>query len=441
MRRGLGSAIVFLQNTGDKQRYRDAVLACCLRDIGYDVQAEGTKGLYLYFAIGALGDEDYFIGPVIDRLLSGRCSDRLEQQLVDLLAAFAKDGNPIAAGALRTRYGQFAGKRRLSRRDCRDCRWEYVALVLLDIDGFAGFRRSVTDMGLYIQRVPSGRDDVDLDCLIPAAKQRFGGQRVSEFLDPTSDVRRTAREQDAVSALAGAMAADEAARQAHRQSQVQPTTADGVHHWARESVANGRRYGSVSHAFRKASDAEKVKLAHAVLSEPDDAVRGWMLRAFWRQPFPLGPGPLLPYLESDDERLRDAAIGVLGVSQDAAVHAAAVRLLQVKGLDSGGLALLEANYRRSDDTVIADAAHRYRRSLPHHIVMDLRDIYGNHRSARALPVLLRAYREGDCGYCRWWVVQAMQHCGVLPDDIVDECQFDSYDGTRRLASRLIARRP
>ena len=132
----------------------------CLRDIAYYVQIEGTKGLYLYFAICAIGDIEYFIGPVIDRLLSGRHSSRssdLEQQLVDLLACFAKDGNQSAIEALHDRYSQHASKQRLSRiLGLGGYRWQYVALSLLDIDGFAGFRRYLTDVGQYILRVPDG---------------------------------------------------------------------------------------------------------------------------------------------------------------------------------------------------------------------------------------------------------------------------------------------
>jgi len=114
-------------------------------------------------------------------------------------------------------------------------------------------------------------------------------------------------------------------------------------------------------------------------------------------------------------------------------------MLRTKGVASGGLTLLDANYRRTDDQVIADAVRRSR-TMPHHVVMGLRDIYLHHRSVKALPVLLRAYTDGDCACCRSQIVQAIVHCRVLPDQILKECQFDSYDDTRKLTRRLIARR-
>ena len=442
IRRGLGSAIVFLQNVDDKPGYRDIILSYCLRDIGYDVQSEGSKGSYLYFAICAIGDTDYFLGPIIDKFLSGRCRDRLDLQLIDLLVCFAKDGNLTAIQALHARYAQFAARRRLSRGPINwvGPQWEYLAIALLDIDGFSGFKRYITDVGQYILRTPDGRDDPDYDWFIHVATDRFGERRVAAFLDPTNDRRRTVHEQDAVSVLAHTMSEDDA-RQAHRHRRVnQPLTATDVREWALDSVAGGRRYGSISHAFNKgATEAEKLKLAEAIQDEPDETIRGWMLGAYYRKPFPLGPKPLLSYLDSSDERLRDAAVGVLRVCRDDAIHDTALRLLTTQGLDSGGLALLEANYRRSDEAVIADALRRFHRHLPHHIVMDLRDIYDYHRSVHALPILLRAYREGECGHCRWWIVKAMQRSRILPKDIVDECRFDSYTNTRNLAGQIIAR--
>ena len=88
-------------------------MSCCLRDLGCHTQSEGSKGPYLYFAIHALGDTDYFMNPVIVKFLSARHRDRLAQQLIDLLLWFARDGHPAAIGALHAKYAQFAAKRRL----------------------------------------------------------------------------------------------------------------------------------------------------------------------------------------------------------------------------------------------------------------------------------------------------------------------------------------
>ena len=60
LRWGLGSAIVELKNAENKRAYRDILLRRCLRDIAYDWQSEGTKGHYLYVALLASGEPEYY---------------------------------------------------------------------------------------------------------------------------------------------------------------------------------------------------------------------------------------------------------------------------------------------------------------------------------------------------------------------------------------------
>ncbi|MDR1701628.1 MAG: hypothetical protein LBR56_02500 [Sporomusaceae bacterium] len=48
----------------------------------------------------------------------------------------------------------------------------------------------------------------------------------------------------------------------------------------------------------------------------------------------------------------------------------------------------------------------------------------------------RQNQKGDCSYCRYGIVKAMKYCGILPDNILEECLYDSYDATRKMAKRL-----
>lgn len=70
----------------------------------------------------------------------------------------------------------------------------------------------------------------------------------------------------------------------------------------------------------------------------------------------------------------------------------------------------------------------------------LRHIYSKHRSSTCGDVLIHAYKNGECSYCRSKIVIAMAKSDVLPDKILFECQYDSYDETRRYAQRLMKRR-
>lgn len=117
--------------------------------------------------------------------------------------------------------------------------------------------------------------------------------------------------------------------------------------------------------------------------------------------------------------------------------------LAVEFLESGytecGLSLLKKNWKKSDDPLIRNVVMKSQR-VSHPMQMDLRDIYLEHKSADCGDVLIHAYRNGDCSFCRSEIVKAMGKNGVLTNKILIECKDDSYDMTRKFANGLIRRR-
>ena len=69
----------------------------------------------------------------------------------------------------------------------------------------------------------------------------------------------------------------------------------------------------------------------------------------------------------------------------------------------------------------------------------IRDIYTKHRSKSCGDILEHVYRHGECSYCRWGIVEAMWKSRVLSPGILNECLYDSYDETRKLATRITKR--
>ena len=67
LRRGLGNAIIELNENPDRARYHDIVLRYCLRDIAYDTQVEGTKGYYLYTAIKTFDNPELFLNKIAEK--------------------------------------------------------------------------------------------------------------------------------------------------------------------------------------------------------------------------------------------------------------------------------------------------------------------------------------------------------------------------------------
>lgn len=125
IRRGIGSAIIELRQNDNREKYKEIVCRCCLKDIGYDIQVEGTKGYYLYTAISALKCKDEFL-EIISKAYMERLPYRLMQQLTDILLLYVQDGSSKAKTVLGNKYSQL--KERLTKNLSAFhiiCKWNY----------------------------------------------------------------------------------------------------------------------------------------------------------------------------------------------------------------------------------------------------------------------------------------------------------------------------
>jgi len=438
LRLGLGSAIVELKNSENKTEYREIVQRYCLRDISYDWQAEGSKGYYLFQAISFYSEIDYFEISMIEKYLS-RCENRLFYQLTEILSHLARNGSSLSKETLNKKYNYFASKKSqiINATVDEGFQWNLVATSLLSIDGLAAFKRYVTDLGKLLEESPKNKHVLYYyDWLITEAECMFGKKRTSIFLE------KMYKNSAAVKALVDTLRADDQLSNQQQESfEHKQITIEKILQAANEAaIKEFEHYGAVTRLrqvfMKNASDEDILKLACAVLCEENDSAKGFLLRLFLHKPFPLGPAPLIECALSNNKVLSENAIALLEEFKDKRIHNLAIELLTTRGLNSFALGLLKKNYKKTDDDVI----YRFVKKLtkvPQHVQRDIADIYCSHRSLVAYPTLLHVYQRGECSHCRERVLKAMIHCGVLPHCILEECLYDSYEGTRILAKRLI----
>lgn len=439
LRRGLGSAIVELKNNENREQYRDIVLRYCLRDIAYDTQVEGTKGYYMYTAIKTFDNPKIFLDKIAEKF-EKRLYWRLAEQLCNTLYCFSNDGYKVAGEALEKKYNELKNRLPSMRNYRLDfCERElFEKLMINKLDGgFKSFKQCINDMGEIIAK--RGKNDcLFYDWFFDEAKDKFGEKRVNAFIDEMS------KKPMAVKLLADAIQSDKTSREQYQQTEEQEKiTVDILINAAKDAVLAENPYGAImryrQRFMKNASEDEILELANAALHEKDETVKGLLLRLFWRRPFPLEITPLLQYVQSDNEYLVEAAVKILEEVKDERIHDVAIMLLKEKGIKSSAFGLLKKNYKKPDDEIIY-AAIKKSGKVPQWVQSDINDIYLNHRSANALPALLRTYQKGECSHCRYDAVKAMKHCRVLPDEILEECQYDSYEDTRKYAKLLIARK-
>ena len=435
LRCGIGSAIIELKKSPHRDKYKEVVLRCCLKDIGYDVQSEGTKGYYLYTAICALGCQNEFFNPIAESYMK-RLPHGLEQQLTDILQAYVWSGSEKAAEILRNKYNQLKEnlmkQKSFPYRYCEREQFEELMIVSMNLGHWESFQRAVDDAGSIIL---ARKDDLCsyYDWFLHCSESRFGKDRVWEYFNNKNASPN-------VHAFVSKFQKVEQIRSNH-QAEQKPVTLELLLEEVQKHSLGQRPYGIMRYCMQFAREAGKeefIQLAKYIESEHDIFVQTQFLRVFARVDYPLDIDFLISLAQSESSDLRQAAIAVLERLKDDRIHRLAIKLFE-SGDEESGLSLLKNNWKKSDDLLIQKAVLKSR-CVTHSMQMDLRDIFSKHRSASCGDVLYHAYRNGECAYCRSGIVKAMGKNGVLADKVLIECQYDSYDETRRYSKRLIKKR-
>ncbi len=436
LRRGIGSAIIELQQNDNRERYKEIVYRCCLKDIGYDTQVEGTKGYYLYIAISALGCKGEFL-EAITKVYMERLPHRLMQQLTDILLSYVRGGSSEAATVLKNKYNQL--KERLMKQKSFPCRYcereqfEELMIATIDIGKWRAFKQCINDAGAIVR---TRKDDKCsyYDWFLSREEIQFGKSKAWRYLDFASATSKN------VHSFVSEYQKVELTRknyQAVRPPVTLEFLIDEVQQHSLDQSLSGI-IGRYMRFAREASKEEFINLAKYIETADNDFIKIQLLRIFRHVDYPLNKNFLIDLAHSNNLELCATATDALGRFKDEQIHDLAIEFLEAGNIEFG-LTLLKENWKKSDDPLIRKVVTKSRR-VPHYMQMDLRDIYSKHRSSSCGEILIHAYRNGECSFCRSEIVTAMGKNGVLTDKILLECQYDSYEETRQYASRLIKRR-
>ena len=452
LRRGLGSAIIELKNSPEREMYRDAVMKSSIKDIAYDTQVEGTKGYYLYTAIKTFDNHDEFLNHIAEKF-SKRLYWRLSEQLYDMLCCFSNDGYQAASEAFENKYNELIHRLPAARGYGNSCceREQLEKLMIRKMDsGFELFKQCVNDMGEMI--IKHGNDDcLWYDWFLTNAEERFG-KDIYVYIE--------GEENENIAAFNRAhkkSKPDESDRlnfkivtvndfiQSYRFEQSNSeeenvTTIEQLIDYAKElsSKADNTpfRIRPLSRKFAKHAKQEELKsLAHLAIDESSDFIKIALFHVFKFADFPLDIGLLLPYMTSENEDLLEIVVEVLSRIKDKRIHSFAIRLFNDKQVENA-IALLKTNFEIEDEALIRKHVMRSSR-VTHSIIMSITDIYRNYKSSTCGDILLHLYKNAECSHCRCNIVEIMINNEVIPKNVLKECLYDSYEETRELARKAL----
>lgn len=432
LRRGLGSAIIEISENSNHEKYYKTVLKCCLKNISNDNQTEGTKGHYLYTAICALGNKDKFEDVLIESFMK-RLKHNLFLQIADILMLYAEDGSTKSREALNGKYNYFIDKlpkqKSFSMWYCEREQFEYLLIWKVEKGKWLAFKKCIYDISTIMK---ARKDDLcsDYDWFLSHCEDTFGKAKVWNYLE------KAATTELSVHVFLDTQRNMEESREEYLRLHIEPVvTLESYISSAKEleddQYADVRMWSLGRHFLRRASQEDISSLVSYIENEPSNEVRANMLRIFRNIDYPGDIEELIKCAKSDCERLREISIESLKRFKSKRIHDFAINLIADGALDEG-LLLLIKNWRITDEAIIRKQILSTKK-VSHSLQQNIREIYSKRRSSSCKDILMHVYENGECTLCRMGIVKAMIINKVLSEKVLKECQFDSYEGTRKLA--------
>ncbi|KUP25427.1 hypothetical protein [Paenibacillus sp. DMB5] len=431
-KRGLGSSYLMLKESNNREKYRDIVLWCCLRNTCYDTQCEGGRGSFLYQAIFLYENKDYFEEAIIRKFMQKNLDMGLFSQLCELLYLFAADGSMKAREALYEKYNALLGS--LSRRNSSAVResLEWLSVWLTSLDGFPAFKSIVIQFGEYSL---NNSEAVNMDWFYSNAKNKLGAKRVDTFL------QSNAAKSDYVKAFLNSVI--HTVMQNERS--VEPPTLEKLIEAAKEKQSRFRSRGLALRFSRTATEDELLRLAEYAVQETDLEIKLELLWTFKKVRFPLDEQFIFELTESDNEAIRDVAFEMLQHVPSDRIHGYAIDLIKQRKELANALSLLCYCYTAEDETILLEGIQ----SLPvtyedgewHGVFMDVEKLLDNRPVKMNSSLFIYMYRQTLCSYCRHKLIKRMSKRKILSQEILEECVNDSYEDTRDFAVRKLGKKP
>ena len=446
LRKGLGRAVQHVRNSPPETVRADLAHACT-HFLGMNLQEEsGGRAEWLFSMIEASGEPDFYRRKVIEALEQmpdnpdpGDDSETFNE-LYRLLTEFAVRGNAESLVVMRRRFDTA----------CVLYQPYFGFYELFRIEGIDALLR------LMCREWKRIRDDETLwplDFEIEHAEEELGKEAVQAVLEKESLVNESVR---LCLERLRRKEAERLAWEAEREKSKKPLPrlpeliADLVEDWPRETewtddtleaaFLQRRSLFRRRHVYAKPT-SEELEFAFEQLLETTDP--GWqlcLLTAFVKETMPRLEPRLLSLCDAPLRPIRSEAVGAFSWITDPRVRAKGLELI-AKAPDFSdwyfGISLLENNYQPEDESLLL----RTLKSVPadidihdlHSIVMSLHGLAEANAGFSFEPILLWAYENSPCPYCRGKSVEQMIQRNIATKKLLEECRDDSYERTRKLA--------
>ncbi|MFE4573099.1 hypothetical protein [Paenibacillus chitinolyticus] len=183
----------------------------------------------------------------------------------------------------------------------------------------------------------------------------------------------------------------------------------------------------------RAFKEDLFKAADDLLKEEHPKKLEAYLSIFVKPAFPLDPQKIIELAQSQNKRLRSAAIHALRNLKDERIHRLAVQLICQRETEVEALELFTFNYEENDLPLLEHVAFKkHNKHSFHNMELDMVNIFEKHPTASCQKIMIELYHKGLCSPCRRRAVEIMLANDILPASLRDEIRYDCNPDIREL---------
>lgn len=409
IKRGTGETHLLMKDN-PKVDFSSDIIKAALTNLSYDNQSEGSRADYVFELI-QLSNQKEKIRQVILKALSTERKDTWAlDQLFDITALFAKQGDKEAKKAIYKRY---------YKKTIQGSEWVGQD-ALLEIDGLEGLKHIAETKGKVILKDPEEWEDswtVDYfqeqNPTIKVYKELEKASKSNEYIKTYLDTIKK--------------------HKAKFQKRERPKYNYQI---ITERINNKVIVPLPPAGVKELSKTDIKKLADDFLKETDRLKLEKYMRVFDRVKYPYDYQPLLTLAKSKnkkDDRLVEYAAGTLKYFSGADIREFAIEKLKKVKIPSDYLDLLVSNYKKGDFKLLTEIVGRCKNEHDIHTIVDgYINIYKTNKTKECKEPLEAIYDKLTCGIHRTDIIKILIENKVLSCRLKNEIKFDSYEEIRKL---------
>lgn len=413
IKRGTGETYLFIKEnpTIDSSK---AIIKAALFDFSYDQQCEPSRDFYIAELIELSGKKDKILPIIYEALKTESDDDWSIEQIFDIAAIYAKQGDERAKKAVYGNYYKYAiGGSDWCGQD-----------AIVEIDGLEGLKFVTETKGKVLADNPDKWEDsffVD------------NFQEENPQIDVYGELRKAASKNSHIKTYLEMI-------ESRKFKPYKSTKKTYDYKYIKDIIDNDTNVYLSRFALEQLSEKDLKKLANDFLKETKKKKQAQYLSLFSEVKFPLNYKPILEIAEftkTDKFRLKFFAVETLQFFKSEAIRDFAIRNSHSFGSQFNYAKLLIKNYRKGDWKLLKNVVDENKdKDIIHELACSYIDIYRANLSKECKEPIEALYSKTTCGIHRTDLVEILIDNKVLSDQIKEEIQYDCSEETRNIWKKL-----